>query len=111
MVLPEEIDASKNAGFLCLKCGCAAAGLNRMNGNIQTPEDASSIGFAVLSFFFPLVGLILWLVWNDSSPKKAKSCGLGALVGFLSEIALSVIAYVVVAAILGLTMTGLLFAL
>ena len=44
-------------------------------------NDSGSFGWAVLGFFIPLVGLILWLVWKDSKPKNAKMAGIGALVG------------------------------
>ncbi len=37
-----------------------------------TPTDSGSFGWAVLGFFFPLVGLILLLVWKDSMPLSAK---------------------------------------
>ncbi len=62
---------------ICVKCGCSVAqkGID--------PQDAPSTGFTVLSFFFPLIGLILWLVWMNSSPLKAKSCGKGALIGVI----------------------------
>jgi zinc transporter ZupT len=49
------------------------------------------MGFAVLGFFFPIVGLILWLVWRENLPRKAKSCGKGALVGALIWVALYVL--------------------
>jgi uncharacterized membrane protein YvbJ len=48
--------------------------------------DKSSIGFAILSFFIPLVGLILFLVWKKDTPMKAKSCGKGALIGFILSV-------------------------
>ena len=34
-----------------------------------------------LGFFIPIVGLILYLVWKDQTPLKAKSAGKGALIG------------------------------
>ena len=37
----------------------------------------------VLCFFFPLVGLILFLVYIDSNKKFSKKCGLSALIGFI----------------------------
>lgn len=58
--------------------------------------DAPSKGFAVLSFFFPLVGLILWLVWKDKTPLKAKSCGKGALIGVIVNIVFSIIYGVII---------------
>lgn len=46
-------------------------------------EDSGSFGWAVLGFFIPLVGFILWLVWKDEKPQSAKMSGIGALVGIL----------------------------
>ena len=37
----------------------------------------------MLGFFIPLVGFILWLVWRDSMPQRARSCAIGALVGVI----------------------------
>jgi flagellar FliL protein len=66
--------AVNDDAIFCEKCGYSISGNNQ--------ADAPSGGFAVLSFFLPLVGLILRLAWSKS-PKKAKSCGKGALVGFI----------------------------
>lgn len=52
------------------------------------PDDESSIGFAILSFFVPLVGLILYLCWNSEKPKRAKSCAKGAIIGFVVSLVL-----------------------
>lgn len=60
-------------------------------GKRVDPNDAPSGGFAALGFFFPLIGLILYLVWKDESPLKAKSCGKGALAGFLVSVGLSIL--------------------
>ena len=51
------------------------------SGYSQQSDDSGSFGWAVLGFFIPLVGLILWLVWKDTKPKSAKMAGIGALVG------------------------------
>jgi flagellar basal body-associated protein FliL len=67
-----------NANF-CEKCGYSFSGNNPLTND---KNDAPSGGFAILSFFFPLIGLILWLAWSKS-PLKAKSCGKGALAGFI----------------------------
>lgn len=62
-------------------------------------QDAPSGGMTVLGFFFPIVGLILYLVWKDQTPLKAHSAGKGALIGVIVWTALSIIlailAYVV----------------
>lgn len=57
--------------------------------------DAPSMGFAVLCALIPLLGLILFLVWKDQYPLKAKSCGKGAIVGVCIEVVLYIILFVI----------------
>ncbi|MDR1779048.1 MAG: hypothetical protein LBR14_04815 [Clostridiales Family XIII bacterium] len=47
--------------------------------------EPPNLGFAILSFFFGIVGLILFCVWNREQPFKAKSAGIGALVGVITS--------------------------
>lgn len=60
------------------------------------PADAPSTGFWFLGFFIPLVGLILYLVWKDQTPLKAKSCGKGALIGAIVWVVFSILWVVLV---------------
>lgn len=60
------------------------------------PLDKKSGGFAALCFFFPIVGLILFIVWHDSLPLRARSCGKGALAGVITYVCLVVILYVII---------------
>lgn len=77
----------------------AGGGYQQPYTTAPKPQDASSMGFAVLCFFFPVVGLVLWLVWKNDYPLKAKSCGKGALIGVI----LSVVGWIIYAiAIIGL---------
>ena len=71
----QEID---DKAVICPKCGVPTG--NYMN------DDEPSAGFGVLSFFFPLVGLILFLVWKDERPLRAKSCGKGALISVIVSV-------------------------
>ena len=43
------------------------------------------IGWGILGFFFPVVGLILFLVWLNSKKGASKAAGLGALIGVVVE--------------------------
>ncbi len=72
---------------VCTNCGCPVAPMP----NIPNYNDAPSFGFALLGFFFPIVGLILWLVYKDTSPLKARSAGKGALVAAIIQAALYVL--------------------
>ena len=76
---------------ICTKCGCATDNYNPVPAK---PVDAKSGGFAVLGFFFPLIGFILWLIWKNEMPLRASSCGKGALIGVISVVLLWVICIV-----------------
>ena len=73
---------------VCPHCGAPTDNFNKRQTNAPQADDAPSAGFAVLCFFFPIVGLILYLVWKDSMPMRAHSCGKGALIGVIVEAAL-----------------------
>lgn len=83
---------------ICLKCGCPTAPTPFIPGG-GSIQDAPSAGFAILSFFFPIIGLILWLVWKDYTPMRAKSCGKGALVGAITGLVVLIITIVCVVVI------------
>lgn len=81
----------------CNNCGARID--NKPNADVS--EDNSNLGFAIFGFFIPIVGLILFLIYEEKKPKRAKSAGKGALIGFITEIVLAiilVILYVVFAA-------------
>lgn len=73
---------------VCIKCGHAVN--KEVEKKLKKP-DASSFGFSALSFFYPIVGLILWLIWKDDFPLKAKSCGKGALIGTIVMVTLYIV--------------------
>lgn len=78
-----EID---DKAVMCVWCGNQVKPLNE-----KYKEDAPSKLCAALGFFFPIVGLILYLVENDKTPKKARSAGRGAIAGFAVWCAISLI--------------------
>lgn len=92
---------------VCPNCGCALAGK-------PTEIDKPNTGFGVLSFFFPLIGFILWLLWRDKLPLKAKSCGKGALIGVVVSVVISVLSIIVSCAMIAAvdaTISGITFGL
>jgi len=70
------------------------------------PDDAPSVGFSVLGFFFPFIGLILFLVWQKDYPQRARSIGKGALISVLVSIGVCLL-FFVLAIILGIVGTVL----
>lgn len=80
---------------LCPHCGCY------IKDNSMVSSDAPNTGFAVIGFFIPLVGLILYLVNKDTYPQKAKSAGKGALIGFVVSLVFSIIYGAIAGAMIG----------
>ena len=50
---------------------------NKSSNSINTESLFPLWG--LLGFFVPIVGLILFIVWNKTKPKEAKAAGIGAL--------------------------------
>ena len=65
--------------------------------NFPPVNDAPSTGYAILGFFIPIAGLIIYLTSKDKTPLKAKSAGKGALIGFIVGIVLSILTNVLAA--------------
>lgn len=84
--------------IICVHCGCSTQDSNTV---VAKTNDASSAGMAILGFFIPLAGLIIWLINKDNKPLMAKSAGKGALVGFIVSMVFSIIYSVIVGSIIG----------
>ena len=61
--------------------------------NAQDPQDVPSAVYNAIAFFFPIVGFILYVVWRDSLPKKAKAIGKWALI----SVVIAVVIYILIA--------------
>ncbi len=81
---------------ICPHCGCQLK-----KTSVIAEDDAPSTGWAVLGFFIPLVGLILYLVNKDTMPMKAKSAGKGALIGVVAGVVASVVIGMIYVALVG----------
>lgn len=89
----------------CPVCGRDEAPNNNSNANNSTNQqqpqtiyisgekDGKNAGYNVLSFFFPIVGLIFYCIWKDQFPIRAKSCGKWALISVIVTVALYIILY------------------
>ena len=81
----------ENTNF-CSSCGARQSVIDQTTvKEVNDLSDNGSAGWGVLGFFFPLVGLILYLIWRDNKPKNAKSAGKGALIGVIVSVVLSII--------------------
>ena len=84
----KEID---DKAAICPNCGVPTETTAVTPGATHNAADAPSTGFAFLGFFFPLVGLILFLCFQKTTPVRAKAIGKWALIGFIVGVALSVL--------------------
>lgn len=68
----------------------------------QTDSEGSAVGWGILGFFIPIVGFILWLIWKDEHPARAKSAGIGCLVSICLGVVGVILYVVLVFVILGI---------
>lgn len=85
----KEIDEK---AVICLNCGASVVPMQPTQPAQTGTSDSGGAGWTLLGCCFPLVGLILFLVWNDKKPQNAKAAGIGALVG----VGISVLYYILV---------------
>ena len=65
---------------ICQNCGKS---LNFKKDRTKVEEENSTLGYAVLGFVMPLVGLVLYLIWLEEKPKASRSAGMGALLSVI----------------------------
>ena len=75
----------EDEAVVCPNCGSA----------VQAPAhqqvDRPSAGLNILAFLFPVIGLILFLCFQKTTPVRAKAIGKWALIGFIVGVALSIL--------------------
>ena len=91
--------------MFCKNCGkeiddnayvCHNCGVKIEQKNVQD-DSGSKVGWGILSFLIPLVGLILFCMWKNDRPQTAKVCGICALVSAI----LVVVYYIVIVVFIG----------
>lgn len=60
----------------CPHCGCMT------DFYVMKKQNENSLEQNILSFFLPLVGLILYIAYSRDNARKANNCGKWALIGF-----------------------------
>ena len=61
----------------------------------RNPDEKASVGLCIVSVLFPIVGLILFLVQKNDTPRAAKSYLLCAAISFGVQVLLSIIVMVI----------------
>lgn len=87
-----------NDAKFCPNCGKPVneeTSLNQTKAIQSSNEDSGSLGWGILGFFIPIVGLILYLVWKDSKPKDALMAGKGALISVIVSVVLVIFSIII----------------
>lgn len=97
-----------NPNYVQTQNGYTQANYAQQQYNNPQAEEKKESGKApvilrILSFFIPLLGLILFIANISENKEYAKSCGIPALIGFIIAILIIPIAFVII----GLVILGL----
>ena len=72
---------------ICPGCGCAT----EKTMTQPQADDTVSVGLCVLSALIPLFGIIYWPVKHKETPKKAKACGITAIIAWAVSFVMSMV--------------------
>ncbi len=76
---------------VCPGCGCAVTA--KPTPVIALADDEVNVGLCVLSALIPLFGVIYWPLKHNETPKRAKACGVTALISWGVSMFIGAIAY------------------
>jgi hypothetical protein len=71
------------------------------SGAGSNPNDVPSCGIGLLCFIWPMIGLILYIVWRDTKPRAAKSAGMYALASVIVGIVAVFLYFIFIVLIFG----------
>ena len=78
--------------YVCLNCGIKL--------KEENSDDSGSVGYAILGYFIPIAGLILYIALKDTKPKSAKMAGKGALISVIVGTVLSILLFALFAGLM-----------
>ena len=90
---------------ICVHCG-SSIDPTMNNSNDSNSKSWWWLGFLTSLFCTPIIGLILWLVWKDEAPLKAKNVGLGTLWSLVAAFGIGIIVGVIYAIMIGVAVAG-----
>jgi len=74
---PLEVDYK-----VCPMCGTRVVDEYYQSEHVQETHQQNELLWAILGFFFPVIGIVLFFIWQNTKPVIAKYIGIGALLGF-----------------------------
>ncbi len=83
---------NSDSAVVCSNCGNQLQPFSRP---AAVGQDGPIGGLGIVCFLFPIVGLVLYLVWKDTTPMKANGAGKAALWGVGVSIALYLLVIII----------------
>ena len=78
-----------DSAIFCEKCGV------RQRGQVSADEGKDyKLIYGLIGFFIPIVGVILYLIYEKSRPVAARAAVKGAIISVIVSVGLSVLAIV-----------------
>lgn len=71
-------------------------GYNPYAAPMPPQEQKANVGLAILSFFIPIVGIVLYFTQKNEKPKTAKACGKAALACIIINVIIGIIYSVII---------------
>lgn len=75
-------NAMLNEDRVCSQCGISQVPV--AEPTVKKEDEGSKVGYGILAFFIPVVGLVLYILWKKEKPATARAAGKGALISFVS---------------------------
>ncbi len=66
---------------ICPHCGCSTES-NNTSKKVNSEDDQVSVGLCILAALIPLFGIIYWPVKHKEAPRRARACGVTAIVSW-----------------------------
>ena len=88
---PQCGNAIMDDAIFCVHCGCAVNNIFYNQPQQPVIVDEVSIPLCVVAALFPIFGFIYWPMRHKITPKKAKACGITALISWLVALVLLLI--------------------
>ena len=82
----------------CTQCGQS---VNESSDSLPAVVEEKKVAkkarfaWAILGFFVPVVGLILFIIWKSEHPDVARKAGIGALAGVVTEIVVAIFSVII----------------
>lgn len=100
---PYGTNPNPNVGYYPPQGGYSTYDANTPNPAFMQPpqEEKASVGLAILSFFIPLAGIIIYFTQKDKKPKTAKASGKCALASIIINVVITIIACLISFGVIG----------